>query len=425
MFTERLRKFHFWCQKVLPLVYDNSLSYYEVLCKLTKIVNELIEIMILMGEKMDEWQARLDYFEETFAGFEERFAYFEEKFSWFEEKFNEYIDRFNHFEERFAYFESKFAEMLQIVEELQNLVNALNDRVDGLEDRVGDIEDDIVNINNAIQNLNNSLTNLTNRVTNIETVITTITGDVTNIENTINTINTRITNLENDNTSIKSRLTTVENSLASMQTSITNIQSSLTALTNRVTSLETNLTALTNRVNTIDNFTKLLPITSVNASDIFGDVTYEYFDAVVNLKTDFSGQAHIQKVGNTYKKYVRIPISIVMERETLFTVRQPDQVPTLKIAVKPPYKVVNYLQQSAPIINVIPENIIQDEIEWTNVDTVLKYIELSKAYGITTADNQIIYKAQYMFVDGEIRQAPIRTRIMVNDIVVEDTSFSY
>ena len=33
----------FWSQKVLPLVYDDSLSYYEVLTKLVFKVNELIE----------------------------------------------------------------------------------------------------------------------------------------------------------------------------------------------------------------------------------------------------------------------------------------------------------------------------------------------------------------------------------------------
>lgn len=31
------------CEKVLPTAYDNSLSYYEVLCKLTEKVNEVIE----------------------------------------------------------------------------------------------------------------------------------------------------------------------------------------------------------------------------------------------------------------------------------------------------------------------------------------------------------------------------------------------
>ena len=35
--------FAFYCQKVLPAVYDDSLSYYEVLCKLTDTVNQLIE----------------------------------------------------------------------------------------------------------------------------------------------------------------------------------------------------------------------------------------------------------------------------------------------------------------------------------------------------------------------------------------------
>lgn len=37
-----VRHFRFWCQKVLPLVYDDSLSYYEVLCKLSKKLNELV-----------------------------------------------------------------------------------------------------------------------------------------------------------------------------------------------------------------------------------------------------------------------------------------------------------------------------------------------------------------------------------------------
>lgn len=41
--------FMFWCQKVLPLVYDDSLSYYEVLCKLVAYVNGLREDVIQLG----------------------------------------------------------------------------------------------------------------------------------------------------------------------------------------------------------------------------------------------------------------------------------------------------------------------------------------------------------------------------------------
>ena len=38
-----LHLFRAWCQKVLPLVYDESLSYYEVLCKVCDYINQLIE----------------------------------------------------------------------------------------------------------------------------------------------------------------------------------------------------------------------------------------------------------------------------------------------------------------------------------------------------------------------------------------------
>ena len=37
--------FKFWAQKVLPAVYDDSLSYYEVLTRLTKKINEVIDSM--------------------------------------------------------------------------------------------------------------------------------------------------------------------------------------------------------------------------------------------------------------------------------------------------------------------------------------------------------------------------------------------
>lgn len=37
-----MEKLRFWCQKVLPLVYDDSLSYYEVLCKITEYINKML-----------------------------------------------------------------------------------------------------------------------------------------------------------------------------------------------------------------------------------------------------------------------------------------------------------------------------------------------------------------------------------------------
>ena len=40
---QELLAFKFFSQKVLPLVYDESLSYYEVLCKLVDYINARIE----------------------------------------------------------------------------------------------------------------------------------------------------------------------------------------------------------------------------------------------------------------------------------------------------------------------------------------------------------------------------------------------
>lgn len=38
-----IKPFRFWCQKVLPLVYDDSLSYMELLCKVVNYLNKVIE----------------------------------------------------------------------------------------------------------------------------------------------------------------------------------------------------------------------------------------------------------------------------------------------------------------------------------------------------------------------------------------------
>lgn len=48
-----LNYFRFWCYKVLPLVYDDSLSYYEVLCKVVDYINKLIEQDKIFGAEIE------------------------------------------------------------------------------------------------------------------------------------------------------------------------------------------------------------------------------------------------------------------------------------------------------------------------------------------------------------------------------------
>lgn len=41
--ADKINMFKYWTHKILPLVYDDSLSYYEVLNKLTEKLNEVID----------------------------------------------------------------------------------------------------------------------------------------------------------------------------------------------------------------------------------------------------------------------------------------------------------------------------------------------------------------------------------------------
>lgn len=59
-----LHGLHFWCHKILPLVYDDSLSYYEVLCKLRSYLNCVVSDMNTLREFVVTWFDELDIEEE-------------------------------------------------------------------------------------------------------------------------------------------------------------------------------------------------------------------------------------------------------------------------------------------------------------------------------------------------------------------------
>lgn len=56
----KLKEMRFWVQTVLPLVYDDSLSYYEVLAKCVNYINNLIESNNETVASMTELEGYLD-----------------------------------------------------------------------------------------------------------------------------------------------------------------------------------------------------------------------------------------------------------------------------------------------------------------------------------------------------------------------------
>ena len=62
------RPFRFWCQKVLPLVYDDSLSYYELLCKVVCKLNELADNQNNLSDEIKQVAQDLDDFKNQVPG---------------------------------------------------------------------------------------------------------------------------------------------------------------------------------------------------------------------------------------------------------------------------------------------------------------------------------------------------------------------
>lgn len=69
-----MREFGFWCQKVLPLVYDESLSYYEVLCKVRDKLNELIKQDEVFGEALRQLEKELAEVNQWIDNFDTKFV---------------------------------------------------------------------------------------------------------------------------------------------------------------------------------------------------------------------------------------------------------------------------------------------------------------------------------------------------------------
>lgn len=79
-----MKHFKFWCYKVLPLVYDDSLSYYEVLCKVVDKLNELINNYSASGDTIKSIQEALTEVQKWIDDFDT---------SYLEELVKQYISR--------------------------------------------------------------------------------------------------------------------------------------------------------------------------------------------------------------------------------------------------------------------------------------------------------------------------------------------
>ena len=90
--TEKMGYINFWCQKVIPLVFDDSLSYYEAICKFMQKLNEVISALNNNAECIDELQGKYIILQNNFDALEVKWQEFKTEITTREENFETRIN---------------------------------------------------------------------------------------------------------------------------------------------------------------------------------------------------------------------------------------------------------------------------------------------------------------------------------------------
>lgn len=181
----------FWCQKVLPAVYDQSLSYYEVLCKLAAFLNKMVEELEKMQDNIDAlhkaYKDLQDWVNAEIARFE---AHMEQHFDdltqelW--NRFEEYKNNTNTtLQQWFHEYETTTTNNLN--KKFNDFVNNANTRIEQMfntytsstNNEFNTWKTDFTNqynqwkdeVNGQISSINSNISSLTNRVSALENMV--------------------------------------------------------------------------------------------------------------------------------------------------------------------------------------------------------------------------------------------------------------
>lgn len=179
----------FWCQKVLPAVYDQSLSYYEVLCKLAAFLNKMVEELEKMQDNIDAlhkaYKDLQDWVNAEIARFE---AHMEQHFDdltrelW--NRFEEYKNNTNTtLQQWFNDYATNTTNNLN--KKFNEFVNNANTRIDQMFNTYTS------STNNEFNTWKTDFTNQYNQWKNE------VDGQIRNINSNISSLTTRVTALEN------------------------------------------------------------------------------------------------------------------------------------------------------------------------------------------------------------------------------------
>jgi len=179
----------FWCQKVLPAVYDQSLSYYEVLCKLAAFLNKMLEELEKVQANVDElhkaYQELQEWVNNEIKRFEDHMEqHFDDLTQELWQKFEQYKnDTNNTLQQWFSEYETNTTNNLN--KKFEEFVTNANTRIDNMFNTY------VTNTNSDFNTWKNEFTNQYNEwKEDVE-------GQITTINSSINSLTARVTTLEN------------------------------------------------------------------------------------------------------------------------------------------------------------------------------------------------------------------------------------
>lgn len=190
----------FWCQKVLPAVYDQSLSYYEALCRMGALLNKMVE-------QLEDMQDNIDALHEAFLKLQAWVNAEIERFETdMENRFNEFkqeiYDLFQQYKEDADTYINQQLEKYKtettnwLSQKFEDFKTQANTYIDNLFENYKTETNQIFNqwktdftnqYNQWKQEVEQDITNLGDRVTNIEGDITEINNHIDNLEQIVTT----------------------------------------------------------------------------------------------------------------------------------------------------------------------------------------------------------------------------------------------
>ena len=150
--------------KIVPLVYDDTLSYYEFLCKVLNKMNEAIEALNALGIRVDDLEAAVQQLQTVVGGLD---------------------DRLTVVEGDMVTVKGDIVDIKAAVQTINGAINTINTTIEGLQ---GQVTDNTTNIT-AIQG---SISNILDAIAELEGM----SGDISDLESDVSSLDGRVTVLE-------------------------------------------------------------------------------------------------------------------------------------------------------------------------------------------------------------------------------------